>query len=101
MRPSKRDHVLKSAIALIEEHGLNAVSLESVTDRAGISKGGLMYHFPTRQELLLGIAGALAEEWEQQLRKLAGGRRTASTQIPGSAPMYCPWRRRSLGRNSC
>ena len=39
MRPNKRDHVLFSAIALIEEHGLSAVSLESVADRAGISKG--------------------------------------------------------------
>ncbi|MCK7638447.1 TetR/AcrR family transcriptional regulator [Corynebacterium pygosceleis] len=73
MRPSRRDHILTSAIALIEEHGLNAVSLESVAERAGISKGGLMYHFPTRQELLLGIVGSLADDWEEQLRELAGG----------------------------
>ena len=73
MRPSRRDHVLTSAIALIEEHGLNAVSLESVADRAGISKGGLMYHFPTRQALLLGIVNALAADWERQLQELAGG----------------------------
>jgi AcrR family transcriptional regulator len=61
-RPSARQAILDAALALIAEVGGNHLTLEAVAGRAGISKGGLLYHFPTKQALLVGLVEeAIAE----------------------------------------
>ncbi len=47
-----RPQLLQSAGQLALEAGLRAVTLEAVAARAGVSKGGLQYHFPNKQALL-------------------------------------------------
>lgn len=68
MRPSNRTAVLDAAGRVIEQHGVTAVTLDSVAAEAGLTKGGLLYHFPTREALLAGIHQHLAERWEEQMR---------------------------------
>jgi len=46
---------LNAADALLAEEGIAAFTLEVVAARAGISKGGLLYHFPTKEALLAGL----------------------------------------------
>jgi hypothetical protein len=48
------------ARANIEALGLSGVTLEAVADRAAVSKGGLLYHFPTRKALLAGLVARMA-----------------------------------------
>ncbi|MGP6174570.1 TetR/AcrR family transcriptional regulator [Corynebacterium sp. A21] len=73
MRPNKKQEILKAAVELIEEHGLEALTFEALAEVSGMSKSGLIYHFPSRHELLLGIHQHLAEVWEQELIEVAGG----------------------------
>lgn len=66
-RPSKRGDILDGAVRVAEEHGIGGVSIDSVAAEAGVTKQGLLYHFPSRQELLLGLYDRIAQEWEAEL----------------------------------
>lgn len=51
-RPSARDRIVDAALELIGEIGVPTVTLDGVAARAGVSKGGLLYHFKFKDELL-------------------------------------------------
>jgi AcrR family transcriptional regulator len=50
-----REHILQSAIELIKLDGIAGFTLEKVAKSAGVSKGGLLYHFPTKEALIEGL----------------------------------------------
>ena len=54
-RPSQRDRVLDAYTAHVVTSGPEAVTLEAVARGAGVSKGGLLYHFPSKDALLGGL----------------------------------------------
>ena len=60
----KRDALLDAAEALLCEHGTQALTLAAVAARAGVSKGGLLYHFPTKEALIRGLVERLIEEFD-------------------------------------
>ncbi len=57
-RPSKRESLLRATAAVVAERGYSALTLDAVGAAAGVSKGGLLYHFPTKEALV----AALLEE---------------------------------------
>lgn len=59
-RPSKRTALLNSAAALVAEHGYSALTLEAVGERIGVSKGGVLYHFPTKEALVAALLEQLS-----------------------------------------
>lgn len=50
-RPSSRTSLLNCAMELILERGVEGLSFDSLAQKSGISKGGILYHFPNREEL--------------------------------------------------
>jgi AcrR family transcriptional regulator len=52
MKSDTKERVLAFARKIILEKGVNHFTLEEVAKQAGISKGGLLYHFPTKEELI-------------------------------------------------
>ncbi len=64
--PSTRERILRAADAIATESGAGMVSLDAVASRAGISKGGLLYHFPTKSVLLQ----ALVEDYLEKIEAL-------------------------------
>lgn len=73
MRPSKRHEILDAATRVVQREGVTTLTYESVAAEAGMTKGGLLYHFPSREELLLGLHRHVAEQWERSLESQAGG----------------------------
>ncbi|GAA1165616.1 TetR family transcriptional regulator [Nesterenkonia sandarakina] len=73
MRPSKRREILDAATRVVQREGVTTLTYESVAAEAGMTKGGLLYHFPSREELLLGLHRHVAENWELALEAEAGG----------------------------
>lgn len=63
-RPNSRGLVLDAADALVSEVGANHMSLDAVAARAGISKGGLLYLFPSKVALLQGMVERYVERLE-------------------------------------
>ena len=51
-RPSQREHILDAADGVVRQEGAAHLTLEAVAERAGVSKGGLLYHFKTKELLL-------------------------------------------------
>ena len=88
-RPSvARAAALDAADALLSEHGLAAFTLEAVAARAGISKGGLLYHFPTKEALLSDLMRrCLAEDPDPIVENAEGGPRL---RIPDDLAKHRP-----------
>ncbi len=53
---SVRDSILVAGVALLKEKGIAALTQPQVAKAAGIKQSHLTYYFPTRAELLLGVA---------------------------------------------
>lgn len=60
-RPSSRETILEAAEQLAGEVGVNRLTLDAVAARAGVSKGGLLYNFPTKDALLRGMIQRFVE----------------------------------------
>jgi AcrR family transcriptional regulator len=58
--------VLDAAEAVILEEGIAALTLEAVAKRAGVSKGGLLYHYPSKDKLVEALVGRCVESWEEE-----------------------------------
>jgi AcrR family transcriptional regulator len=51
-RPNQREMLLDAAEAIVAARGAAHLTLEAVAAEAGVSKGGLLYHFRAKEELL-------------------------------------------------
>ncbi len=72
MRPSQRTAVLDAVLRLLDREGGAEISYDATAREAGLTKAGVMYHFPTREALVLGAVGHAARRWETAMRALAG-----------------------------
>jgi AcrR family transcriptional regulator len=45
---STRENILRAANLVVVEEGVSRMTLEAVAREAGVSKGGLLYHFPSK-----------------------------------------------------
>lgn len=81
-----RERVLDAASAQIVELGVAALTLEAVAARAGVSKGGLLYHFRSKQALVDGLADRLRAYTDANLERAARDgvvRVFLETSLPG------------------
>jgi len=53
-----RDLLLQAALSILMD-GEGVLTLDAVVKRSGISKGGLIHHFPTREALVEGVVGEI------------------------------------------
>jgi AcrR family transcriptional regulator len=51
-----RQRVLEAAERVVTEVGAARLTLDAVSQAAGVSKGGLLYHFPSKESLLTALA---------------------------------------------
>ena len=58
-RGEARQRILDCAVALVQENGAEAMSIEAVAKSAGSAKGLVHYHFKTKQGLLSAVAERL------------------------------------------
>jgi len=72
MRLSNRGKILEAAIRVIDRDGVTAVTFDSVASEAGVTRGGMMYHFKSRDALIQAINQHLADQWEANLLANAG-----------------------------
>jgi len=57
---SARDRILDAYADLLITEGERQATLEAVAARAEVSKGGLLYHFPSKDQLAIGLCDRLA-----------------------------------------
>ncbi|EWY39353.1 TetR family transcriptional regulator [Skermanella stibiiresistens SB22] len=55
--------LLDVAGEIVGEDGVAALTLDAVAKRAGVSKGGLLHHFPSKQALLAAMVETMADRF--------------------------------------
>jgi AcrR family transcriptional regulator len=70
---SSREIIIDAAEAVVLENGARHMTLDAVAARAGVSKGGLLYHFPNKNELLRAMLERLRKNMEETREKKSKG----------------------------
>lgn len=59
-----RDQIIDAALSVVRSQGMTALTLEEAARIAGISKGGILYHFKSKEALIQGMVARLAQQCE-------------------------------------
>ena len=71
-RGDTRAKLLDAASAVIRRDGPQALTLEAVAAQAGVSKGGLLYHFKSKRELLDGLVDRWMDDFQRDIDAESG-----------------------------
>ncbi len=66
-RHSRKVEILTAASKIVSERGIFNLTLEAVAEEAGISKGGLLYHFPSKEALVEGMVEHLTNNYREKI----------------------------------
>lgn len=70
-RTSAKQRLIDVASAIVASQGVHELTIEGVAAAAGVTKGGLIYHFKTKDELLGAVVQSLIDEWDRRSRTKA------------------------------
>ena len=60
-QPDARTRILDAAEAIVQTRGVAGLTLQAAARDAGVSKGGLLYHFASKEALLAALMARLAD----------------------------------------
>ena len=63
-----RDLILAAAANVVLTQGASKMTLEAVAKEAGVSKGGLLYHFPSKDALIEGMIEHMVQGLTDRIR---------------------------------
>jgi AcrR family transcriptional regulator len=64
-----KKQLLEAAAFIAVERGVGALTLDLVVQRAGVSKGGLIHHFPNKRALIEGLFNYLLDMFETSINE--------------------------------
>ena len=67
-----KSDIINAALTLIRNGSMASVTFSSVAKGAGITKAGLMYHYPSKRDLVFAIVNYSASQWEKRITEIAG-----------------------------
>lgn len=62
--PKAREKILEAARRIVEQRGAGHLTYEELVLESGVTRGGITYHFPTKEALLKGLIEADIASWE-------------------------------------
>lgn len=75
-----RTRLIDAATEVLLRDGAQALTLDAVAKQAQVSKGGLLYHFPSKQALVGGMVQRLVGQFDDALAR-AGDEPGAATRV--------------------
>lgn len=72
-KESAKGKLLESAKKILKEEGYEKFTLDSLAKRTGVSKGGVLYHFPSKERLIQEIIENLIIRFENRLNSEEDG----------------------------
>lgn len=66
-----KQKILNSAERIALRDGVAHLTLDAVAAEAGLSKGGVLYYFGTKESLVMGMVDRLIDETEREMARLA------------------------------
>lgn len=74
MRANNRIKALDAVVKIIQRDGITAVTFDAIAAETGLTRGGLLYHFPTRDVLMQEVHKHIASQWESEMLEIANGK---------------------------
>jgi AcrR family transcriptional regulator len=84
--PKARQKVLDAARRIVETRGAGHLTFEMLAEESGVTRGGITYHFRTKEELLKALIEADIADWT-----------VAAEQMGSDAGVGCPKASRMIG----
>ncbi len=103
--PLSRARVLEAALELIDEHGLDALSMRKLGAALQVEAMSLYNHVSSKEDLLTGVADLLLEmveipsaggDWRVAVRQLCNAVRQVGVAHPTAFPLLVTQTRTSL-----
>jgi AcrR family transcriptional regulator len=66
-RARTKDRLLDAAGAVVMREGAQALTLDAVAEEAEVSKGGLLYHFKSKRDLVEGMVARWLDEFQREM----------------------------------
>ena len=63
-----RQQIIHAAFALIRREGVARLTIEAVAQEAGLSKGGVLYHFRSKEALIQAMVASLVERFDSDIQ---------------------------------
>lgn len=67
---TRREQILDAAVDLFATTGYRGTSIAAVAERVGITDAGVLYHFNTKEDLLLGVLGHFDHAVQQGIEEV-------------------------------
>ncbi|MEE2566751.1 TetR/AcrR family transcriptional regulator [Hyphobacterium marinum] len=80
-RNDTRETILDAAEKVVAESGARRLTIDAVVERSGISKGGVLYHFPNKSALLDGMVFRMVQSFEEKLAMAEDTARAAGEPV--------------------
>lgn len=85
----KQIHIIRTAYGVMSARGVHRMSLQDVADEASVSKGIILYHFKTKENLVLTTMRWVLHRTEERIRSGIEGAETPDERI--TAMMQAIW----------
>jgi AcrR family transcriptional regulator len=79
-----RQQIIHAAFALIRREGVARLTIEAVAQEAVLSKGGVLYHFRSKEALIQAMVASLVERFDSDIVAAWGEATESERFAPGS-----------------
>ena len=69
MKKSQVDKILDAAGAVVFKEGVGKLTIDGVAEKVGMSKGGVLYHFGTKDQLVEAMVQRTADQWREGFKE--------------------------------
>ena len=79
-----RERILDAAEKLFAEKGFHETAMDEIVQIAKVSKGGVYFHFPSKEQLFFALLDKLADALQRDVQREIARRRGAVNKIQGA-----------------
>lgn len=72
VRPSNRDRIVEAAVSLADVHGIRGITIDAVAQAAGMTKGGVQYHFASKEDMMDAVVDDIERRFESAALDVLG-----------------------------
>ena len=83
-KEATRERILEAAEKLFAEKGFHETAMDGIVRAAKVSKGGVYFHFPSKEELFFALLDKLADALQREVQREIARRRGAVAKVQGA-----------------
>lgn len=83
-KETTRGRILDAAEAVFAEKGFHEAAMDEIVETAKLSKGGVYFHFPSKEKLYFAMLDRLADALQREVEQEISSRRGAVEKVQGA-----------------